>query len=447
MTTPSFLQSDDCRSNLMRFDTAIILKRFHYCERQIAIAEAGWISGTAPLLLKLLYAEMMWEDSQAADAMRTRVFELRYPSRMMEKGGEEPLIALLSEMRHAPNALAFYLILIELLKPALLDAYRRYLELADTIGDGPSVRFMQAALRDKESQIAKLNMFRDEMTKVSEYEKTSAFAWLYEAGKRLKEIGGINLNEPETKLPFTVSIKGKKTFSVPQVPIREKAYANVRFYWPDIIVKDFPYGEGLNLQLRSAVSHINEVWAVETCSHFSYSFAELLPWEFFVDASRWTFDEARHCRMGYERLLSWGFEKHEIPVGTYITDAAKNQDPIYRLGMLYFFETKNIKHKPKRREEFMEIGDMLSSHDMDFDWADETMHAAYGKTWLTAIQEGRDEGNNPNLIRARCHDLVDEIIQTATDEERVEILELAKNMVAKARKIIADKGSLCHESN
>ena len=442
MNKTSFLHSHDRRAHMMRYDTAVILKRFHYCERQIAIAEAGWISGTAPLLLKLLYAEMMWQDSQAADAMRTRVFELRYPSRMMDKGDEEPLITLLSEMQNAPNALAFYLTLVDLLKPALRDVYRKYLELADTIGDGPSVRFMEAALRDKESQITKLNIFRDEMMKVNEDEKVSAMAWCYEAANSLKGLGGINLNVPELNQHLNFSLKGKKPFSVPQTPVREKAYANVRFYWPDIIVGNFPYGEGLNLQLRSAVSHINEVWAVETCSHFSYSFADVLPWEFFVDASRWTFDEARHCRMGYERLISWGFEKHEIPVGTYIIDAAKNQDPIFRLGMLYFFETKNIKYKQKRRDEFIEIGDMLSRHDMDFDWTDETMHANYGKTWLTALKEVRDEPSEPNLIKARCHELVDEVVGTATDEERMEILELAKNMIAKASKIIGDKGEL-----
>src|SRR5437879_4549789 len=66
------------------------------------------------------------------------------------------------------------------------------------------------------------------------------------------------------------------------------------------------------------------------------------------DSARWTYDELRHCQMGYERLMAWGLEPAEIPLGTYIYESAAGEDPIYLLGMLYFFETKNIRHKPAR---------------------------------------------------------------------------------------------------
>ncbi|MEM7532813.1 MAG: DUF455 family protein [Chloroflexota bacterium] len=437
MMETAYLRMDSKRARLMRYDTAVILKRFYFCERQIALAEAGWIAGTAPLLLKIGYAQLMWEDTQAADAMRTRVFELRYPSRLMGRADEEPLITFLDELRHAPNALAFYLTLADLLKPALRDAYQAYLEVADSIGDGPSIRFMQSALRDKEKQLASLETFRDDMLDVSEEERRVAFAWLAEATSIFNQLGGIGLDKNETP-PATepIQLNGKRPFSVAQIPAREQAFANIRFYWPDIIVEDYAYGEGLMLQLRSAVSHINEVWAIEACSHFTYSFADLLPWEFFVDATRWTYDEARHCRMGYERLIDWGFTKAEIPLGTYIYDAAKDADPIYRLGMLYFFETKNISKKPKRRDKFIEYGDAMSQHDMDFDWADETIHADYGNHWLSAVQEVRGEDADPKRVREHCHALVDTIVATATDEERRHILAVAQHMVDKAQVLI-----------
>lgn len=435
-----FLKLDSKRANLMRYDTAVILKRFHFCEREIAIAEAGWIAGTAPLLLKTLYAQMMWEDAQAADAMRTRVFELRYPSRLMEKEGEEPLIALLDELRNAPNALAFYLTLVDLLKPAMLAAYEAYLDLADVVGDGPSIRFIQTALHDKRAQLAGLEVFRDEMmAAVSAEDRTIALTWLADAQAALSELGGIGLDKVEAApSDRPMALPNRQPFAVAQIPAREETYPRVRFYWPDIIVEDFAYGEGLMLQLRSAISHINEVWAVEACSHFTYSFADLLPWEFLVDATRWTYDESRHCRMGYERLMDWGFKREEIPLGTYIYDAAKDEDPIYRLGMLYFFETKNINKKPKRRDKFAEYDDAISQHDMDFDWADETMHASYGNTWLRAVQEARGVAVDPKSVRDGCHKLVDDIVASATDAEREEILTFARNMVDRANVLMED---------
>ena len=59
-----------------------------------------------------------------AHALRERVFELRYPSRLMEVGEDAPLLAVVDEARHAPNAEAFVLALARLFKPALLAAYR-----------------------------------------------------------------------------------------------------------------------------------------------------------------------------------------------------------------------------------------------------------------------------------------------------------------------------------
>jgi len=91
------------------------------------------------------------------------------------------------------------------------------------------------------------------------------------------------------------------------------------------------------------VSHLNEVWAIENGGIILERFASVLPWEWIRDAARWTYDEARHCRMGLERLAAWGFQPEEIPLGTYIYESASGEDPLYRLGMLFFF--RNKKHR------------------------------------------------------------------------------------------------------
>jgi uncharacterized ferritin-like protein (DUF455 family) len=195
----------------------------------------------------------------------------------------------------------------------------------------------------------------------------------------------------------------------------------------------FPYGEGLQLQIRSAISHLNEVWAIEAGGVILSAFADVLPWEWIHDSARWTYDESRHCRMGYERLLSWGLEPGEIPLGTYIYDSASGQDPIYRLGMLYFFETKNIRHKLTRAQLFHTYGDKLSEHDMDFDWADETIHAGYGKHWLKELLSLRGEDPGAyDQIRERCGQLVSEYVATATPTEVVDIKKVAAALMAKA---------------
>lgn len=207
------------------------------------------------------------------------------------------------------------------------------------------------------------------------------------------------------------------------------------------MVEDYPYGSGLKLQLRSAISHVNEVWAVETGGAILHAFAEQLGWEFIYDAARWTYDEARHTRMGYERLRQWGFEAGEIPLGSYIYDSAAGQEAIYRLGMLHYFETKNIGKKTGRAREFASYEDKVSQHDMDFDWADETIHAHYGRRWHEALREKYPE-RIPAVedVHRRCDELVAEEVARATEADREETVRVAEAMIEKATRIAQSSG-------
>ena len=228
-------------------------------------------------------------------------------------------------------------------------------------------------------------------------------------------------------------MRGAIKWTIPRRPARDERFWPCRFYWPDVVDASYPYGEGMQLQVRSAISHLSEVWAIEAGSVILRAFAGVLPWEWIHDSARWTYDESRHCRMGYERLLAWGFERREIPLGTYIYESASGEDPIYLLGMLYFFETKNIRHKPARAQLFHAYGDTLSEHDMDFDWADETIHAGYGKHWLKELLAVR--GEDPaayERIRERCGQLVSEYLRTATAEEFSVGKKVAGALLAKA---------------
>ena len=59
---------------------------------------------------------------------------------------------------------------------------------------------------------------------------------------------------------------------------------------------------------------------------------------------------------------------------------------------------------------------------MDFDWADETIHATYGKHWHEVLYKLYPE-KIPNIesLRQRCDELVAAEIAAATQEERADI--------------------------
>ena len=416
----------------MRLDTAKILKRFFFCERSLLVSMAAWIPSVAPLEIKIDMARIVWQCAESAHALRNRVFELRFPSRMLdEEGPDRALIKLFGGVKDSPSASAFLMSVTEVLLPALRDSYRAYLAASDSIGDGPTHRFLSLALAEKDEQIRVLRRWLEFLLSSEPLGREEAVAWAHTIARHLSDLGGVGI-EPAQLVP-AVALTGSKPYSIPNRPSWDPHFWHCRFYWPDVVDPSFPYGEGMQLQLRSAISHLNEVWAIEAGGIILSACADVLPWEWIHDSARWTYDESRHCRMGYERLVTWGFEPCEIPLGTYIYESASGQDPIYRLGMLYFFETKNIQHKLTRAQLFHAYGDRLSEHDMDFDWADETIHAGYGKHWLQELLSIRGEAPGAHdQIRERCGQLVSEYVSTATQAEIQEIKKVAAALMAQA---------------
>jgi uncharacterized ferritin-like protein (DUF455 family) len=321
--------------------------------------------------------------------------------------------------------------------PALRDAYQSYLNASDLIADGPTHRFLTLAVTEKAEQISAFESWIEGMSQKTEA-SSEAIAWADAFAKRMSAIGGLGVESAASSVAAE-PLPGAKPFSIPVHPARDQRFWPCRFYWPDIVDPSYPYGEGIQLQLRSAISHLNEVWAVEAGGVILAAFADTLPWDWIYNSARWTYDESRHCRMGYERLLAWKLDFARIPLGTYIFESATTgggEVPLNLLGMLFFFETKNIRHKPERTRLFHSYGDSLSEHDMDFDWADETLHASYGKRWLKGLLAIR--GQDPTAyeeVRKNCEKLVNDYVRTATSAEVTELKNAASQLLNQAKQL------------
>ena len=424
----------------MRSDTAQLLKRFFFAERSLLISEASWIPAIARLDIKTDLARYVWQGAEAANSLRERVFELRFPSRLMEdEGNDSVLIAIFDAVKDSPSVPAFVLSVGAVLLPAMRDAYQSYLKASDLIADGPTHRFLALAVAEKTEQISGFESWIEAARSQNSELWSEAAAWADEVAKRLSAVGGVGVESPAAFAPAE-PLPAAKPYSVPVHPARDRRFWPCRFYWPDIVDPSYPYGEGLQLQLRSAISHVNEVWAVEAGGVILSAFADILPWEWIYNSARWTYDESRHCRMGYERLMAWKLDSSWIPLGTYIYESATTVDSgdiaLNLLGMLFFFETKNIRHKPERARLFHSYGDSLSEHDMDFDWADETLHASYGKRWLKELLAIR--GQNPATyeeVRRNCEKLVKDYVRTVTPAEITALKTAADLLIHKAKQL------------
>jgi uncharacterized ferritin-like protein (DUF455 family) len=439
MTDQGLLQANDERGRLMRKDTAELLSRIFFAQRSLVIGQAGWVASLERIEEKSAQARILWEDSLAAGDVRDRILELRYPRRDINPEHHQAVIALFGEARNAPSAGAWLLALARTLKPALIAAYEHLDRLSDRVSDGPTHLLMRHALADLREQVPELTGLAAARFESHPEERDAAEAWAAGVQERLSAMGHSLLDATVSAPASEQGIDGRQSFEIPSVPGRDPRFRRVRFYWPHIIDTGYPSDTGVYLQLRSAIGHINEAWASEIVAVTLYTFADQLEWDFIADLARWTYDESRHCLMGYKRLLAWGFKPEDIPLGDYIYRAARADDAIYGLGLLHYFETKYIHRTKDRIQTFADYHDTLSQHDYEFDWADETHHAGYGRRWLEALLAGREKDRPLTLegVLERCGQLVDETVATATEAEREELLAFAANLMQQADDRIA----------
>src|ERR1700733_9443876 len=113
------LPGDDARARRMVNDSALILKRFYFLQRELVLMQAGWMAAVEHWPCKLQLPAFLWRDSLVAAELRHRVLELRYPERRIELDHDVPLLGLWRSLRNAPNPAAFLLTLSEVLKPAM----------------------------------------------------------------------------------------------------------------------------------------------------------------------------------------------------------------------------------------------------------------------------------------------------------------------------------------
>jgi uncharacterized ferritin-like protein (DUF455 family) len=413
-------------------EAARTLKRFYLLQRELVLMQAGWMPGSEHWQSKLLLPEFLWQDSLVGAQCRERVLELRYPEREIDTSEDEPLLTLWRHFANAPHGIAFVEGVRLFMKPMLHRAFQRYLELTDALDDGPTVRILRQALQDIDEQLLRWEEAASDARTVYPDAQASTTLWLQGAQQLGEAIGDLLDTGRTYELAFEPAQFGGKTFEISRQGQRDVRFNRMKFAWPDSLDRSFGAGEGLQLQIRQAVHHVNEVWAAEMAAACIYDLAEGADPEFLRDAARWCYDEIRHCRMGWRRLREWGFDYQDIPLDSFSYDAGAHSDALTRLGIIFYFESTYIGTKSQRMRYFGEFGDRVSSHDMDFDWADEQIHTHYGTRWLKYFLEQRKDSRKPIEFRGEAEACVKRAQQEATDQDRAQTMASFESMMSKA---------------
>jgi hypothetical protein len=108
------------------------------------------------------------------------------------------------------------------------------------------------------------------------------------------------------------------------------------------------------------------------------------PWGYYRDMSRQLWDEARHAMMGEVGFVALGVDWTKARI-THNWSLRLNTEctPTERHAVLFFIEQGLMTKTGKRFEWELGVGSgiPLMATIQDFDWADEVLHAAIGRTW------------------------------------------------------------------
>lgn len=407
------------------------LKRCYVIERQLMRTLAAWFVETSQWDFKRQLANDMWETSRHADALRTRILELRYPRRDVDKKYDSGIMDLMSECAKATDTREMIGGVYAVLLPGLIRAYDDYLEYTDFLDDAPTVYVLRHIVADKQAQIERMQNL---VHKVDPTLWTSTQNWQDYFGLLLDSIGGIAGLDKHVDKPIKHPCAGREIYDVPRQVQRDPRWRPALFHLPHENKYDLEGRKTWNrieqldkrvaMQVWSAISHFNEIWAAEVVAASMWDF-DNQPWDFYLDLARWAWDETRHSTMGYRAMQGWGWDVPDlIPWGSALYNAMGPMPPIQRLALLYFYEEGLLRVGTKQVElKILESAqDDGSVQDMDFDWADEAIHVSFGFRWLRHLL-GDDKVGKEQLeaLTVEAREIMAEYVHQHKDDPQAQL--------------------------
>ncbi|WP_162463035.1 DUF455 family protein [Paenibacillus psychroresistens] len=368
----TILQDMSAPGNQNVENSSLKLKRLYYLEREMMRFMGGFLPEVATWSLKLLLPRHMWEDSLRAGQLRTRILEMRYPRKDVDKDHSPALQKLIQAISRCSNEREFIEGIYFAAKRNLCLAYEEYTAAIDPLDDAPTLEFIARFAPQIRDQILDMEQYY-----VQTYgELSQATNWQGIIQAYIDEIGGV-FGSFESDNPIMEVLLNKPAYVIPEIPKRDPAFEQgVYMVYPQIPEKF------VEKQVWFATIHANEMWAAEIAAQVLWEWDDM-PWDFYMDCARWSYDETRHTAMGIRRLTSWGFTPGiDFPMVPEPFKALQGKSSLDKLALLHALELSAVGSKLDWIHIFETGGDSSTSQDIDFDWADESIHLLYGHKWV-----------------------------------------------------------------
>jgi hypothetical protein len=359
------------------------LRRLYRVLREVMRAMCGHVLAAPLLPVKRLLARHAWVLSHHADALRTRVLELRFPRVDVDDDMPAAWLEFLSRLPRVDSSAEFLAGVYQLVLPRVAAALEAYRQGSDAIDDAPSHFIVRRAIDEIDQLVAEAEPVYDQFPAA---ERAAAGPWLDYLTACVDALGGLelaSLQRTTAALPVVDRFTARPPFALPAVPARDPSYL------PGVMsVPPRPPATAAESRVWLAIDHANENWAGEVPAGMVWAHGADADWPLLRDSTRWAYDEFRHAMMGERRLRHWGFVPgHDYPVVSdhFAALTAAGYGLHDALLLLHALELSGPHWKRDLVGEFRTLGDDQSAVDCDYDWADESGHIRVGLAWTRLI--------------------------------------------------------------
>lgn len=356
------------------------LLRYAYIHQELMFVQCAQLPSLQDWELKQGISRHLYEDAEAATALRERIVDMRTSAALLGKAPDPFVQLFFEELIHAKSDLELAAVLYGFVKPKLLDIYRKHVKETQQIVDQPTIRMFRQIIADLEEQVVwGADILEHLQSKETADRDVQGFVDFL---KQLEQLGG------------GFDAEGEKSKTYPDKQRSAKPYTMVTN-----IVRDSTMGPAVNQRASMGIAFENpdeqllvdmmrvrqeEMVACELIASVIY-LQKNMPWEFYHDLARHLWDEARHCMFGQAALEAANYDWRSRPqfAGDYDLIVPKMVEMRYA-WLSIGIEDAQMK-RPGKVAEF-EFCKHTAKHPLmtqfqDYDWADEVNHAAFGRKW------------------------------------------------------------------
>ena len=365
-------------------DMARLLRVLFEVEREFLRTVTTLIYRVGEPELKYLLCQHAWESAGHARFLRERGRELTSFGSSETVRDSVKKIFTEAVGTNAQDALVLTAGFYQVLKPALLSAYRHYLKVTDPLADWPSKKLVEEFIADEERHTREIAPY---------LAGTYAREWSLHLTQALDDLGGW-LGQ-ETRLPLAASYvwqHAKTPFTHPATCNRGKYPTCSSVFSYDAtetpIVRPWlvdPKTDARVIRLMVYVWLMMEMDAVDYLATVFFDTPQA-PFDLHHDLARHLWDESRHSQFGFRQLPKLGVDLMTVEHSLDLYNILVQMPPHERYAMMTMeFEAGSFPAKAHVMDRVRELNDFEADTLLAFDRNDEQNHVRYGHRWLPEI--------------------------------------------------------------